>query len=318
MNSLIFMAVAFCGVFLIVGVLLIWLTTGRWRLGRRIEAMSGKAASQGREAAGKGHRPDLFPTITGLLQRADKLGALTRQIERSGLRLRPSEFAAGILALSAALLLLDWAVLRTPLSAAAAALLGVLIPLTALKALQAQRLRKFEQQLPDGLMVIASSLRSGYSVMRAIQTLAQEMGPPISDEFSKALDEINVGAANEVALRHLAERVRSYDLDLVATAMLIQLQVGGNLAHLMETVAETIRERQRIRGEINILTAEARLSGMILFLLPVAMGFILTVLNRNHMIILFTTGVGHVILGVAAALMLLGGVVINRMLQLDV
>jgi len=100
--------------------------------------------------------------------------------------------------------------------------------------------------------------------------------------------------------------------------MLIQLQVGGNLAHLMETVAETIRERQRIRGEINILTAEARLSGMILFLLPVAMGFILTVLNRNHMIILFTTGVGHVILGVAAALMLLGGVVINRMLQLDV
>jgi tight adherence protein B len=318
MNSLIFMAVAFCVAFLIVGGLLVWLTTGRWRLGRRIEAMSGQAPSQGREAPGKGQRPDLFPAITGLFQRADKLGILTREIERSGLRLRPSEFAAGTLALSAALLLLGWALLGTPLGAAAAALLGALVPLTALKVLQSQRLRKFEQQLPDGLMVIASSLRSGYSVMRAMQTLAQEMGPPISDEFRKTLEEINVGAANEDALRHLAERVRSYDLDLVATAMLIQLQVGGNLAHLMETVAETVRERQRIRAEINILTAEAKLSGMILFLLPVVMAFILTVLNRNHMIVLFTTAVGHVILGAAAALMLLGGLVINHMLQLDV
>jgi tight adherence protein B len=318
MNPLIFMAVSFCAAFLIVGALLIWLTSGRWRIGRRIGAVSSETPSQGQDATGKGQRPDLFPTITGLLGRADKLAALTREIERSGLRLRPSEFAACTVALSAALLLLVWALLRTPLSAAAAGLLGAFIPLIVLKTLQAQRLRRFEQQLPDGLMVIASSLRSGYSVMRAIQTLGQEMGPPISDEFRKALDEINVGATNEVALRHLAERVKSYDLDLVATGMLIQLQVGGNLAQIMETVAETIRERQRIRGEVNILTAEARLSGVILFLLPVVMAFILTAVNRNHMIVLFTTSVGRMILGAAAALMLLGGLVINRMLQLDV
>jgi tight adherence protein B len=318
MNSWILAALAFCAAFLIVGGLLLWMTSGHWRVGRRVEAIRSGASRRAEREARKGPRSDLFPAISGLLHRRGKLGALARNIERSGLRLRASEFVVATLALSASLLLLGWVLLGTPIAALAAGLLGVIVPFTILKVLQGQRLRKFEEQLPDGLMVIASSLRSGYSVTRAIQTLAQEMGPPISDEFRKALDEISVGATTDDAFRHLAERVGSYDLELVVTAVVIQLQAGGNLAQLMETVAQTIRERQRIRAEINILTAEARLSGIILFLLPVVMAFILTALNRTHMITLFTTGIGHVLLGAAAALMLLGGLVINRMLQLEI
>jgi len=305
-------AVAFAAAALVVALLLYAFTVGQRRVGRRIENM-GNDAAKDNKTAGRG---DPFPTITSLLERRGQHSAIEVALERAGLNWRPSEFVVadgGLIVLLAAAGWLVWGAL----GAAAAVVVGALAPFAVLKVLEARRLREFERQLPDALMLIASTLRSGYGILRAIQAVRDEMAPPISIEFAKTLDETNVGAPTAEALAHLARRAPLPDLDIAVTAILIQLDVGGNLAEVMEIVARTVRERQRIRAEVNTLTAEGRLSGVILFILPLAMAGVLTFLNPAYMSALFKTSFGHMLMVLGGALMIVGGLVINRMLQLD-
>jgi tight adherence protein B len=260
---------------------------------------------------------DPFPTISKMLQRRGYLDPLTRRLARAGADLRASEFVA-LNALSAAVpMLLVWLLSRSALLALAALIAGGIAPMLGLMISEHRRLMKFERQLPDGLMLIASSLRSGYGFMRAVQVLTQEMAPPISTEFKKTLEEVNLGIETEEALRHMTERIPSYDLDITVSAMGVQLQVGGNLAQLLETVAETIRERQRIRAEIKTLTAEARLSGVILFMLPIVMLVVVNMLNPGYIGPLIRTDFGHILVAAGFVLQVIGGLVIWRMLQLE-
>jgi tight adherence protein B len=305
-------AVAFAAAALVVALLLYAFTAGQWRIGRRIENLEGNA-SRDKKTAGRG---DPFPTVTSLLERRGQHSAIETALERAGLNWRPSEFVVAIGGLAVVLGAAGW-LLFGALGAAGGIVLGALAPFAVLKVLQARRLREFERQLPDALMLIASTLRSGYGILRAIQAVRDEMAPPISIEFAKTLDETNVGAPTAEALTHLARRVPLPDLDIAVTAVLIQLDVGGNLAEVMEIVARTVRERQRIRAEVDTLSAEGRLSGVILFILPLAMAGILTLLNPAYMAALFKTSLGHMLMVLGSALMILGGLVINRMLQLD-
>jgi tight adherence protein B len=187
-----------------------------------------------------------------------------------------------------------------------------------LKSLSANRTRKFENQLPDSLTLIASSLRSGYSFLRAIQVVGQEMPDPIAEEFRRSVAESNLGVPTELALARMVERVPSYDLDLVVTAVNIQLQVGGNLAQILDTIASTIRERVRNQREIAALTAEGKLSGWVCAGMPPIMGAIMTALNPDYMKPLFTDSYGLMMIAVALGLQLLGGLVIKKMLSIDV
>ena len=131
------------------------------------------------------------------------------------------------------------------------------------------------------LTLIASSLRSGYSFLRAIQVVGQEMPDPIAEEFRRTVAESNLGVPTEQALGRMVERVPSYDLDLVVTAVNIQLQVGGNLAQILDTIAATIRERVRNQREIAALTAEGKLSGWVCAGMPPIMCAIMTALNPD-------------------------------------
>lgn len=149
------------------------------------------------------------------------------------------------------------------------AIAGYLLPALIVRMHQNRRRIKFTRQLADALMLLTNSLRSGYSFLKGLELIAKEMSDPISKELSRMLREVNLGATIEDALMNLGRRVKSEDLDIVISAYLVQKDVGGNLTEIMEKVAETIRERLRIQGDIRVLTAQGRLSGLVVGLLPV-------------------------------------------------
>ncbi len=148
---------------------------------------------------------------------------------------------------------------------------------------RAKRLTQFNNQLPDMLNLMVNALRAGYSTIQALEAVSREMPPPISEEFRRVVQEMQIGIPIERALEHLLRRIPSDDLDLVVTAILVQREVGGNLAEILETISSTIRERVRILGEIRTLTAQVRLSGNILALAPIVVFLIVYRMNPEYM-----------------------------------
>ena len=162
------------------------------------------------------------------------------------------------------------------------AILGLWAPRFYLKRRQAQRLRKFAEQLPDTITLLANSLRAGSSFLQGMELVTREARPPISEEFSRVVREMQLGVALHAALNNLVRRVASEDLELMVTAIQIQSQVGGNLATVLDAISHTIRERIRIFGEIQTLTAMQRYSGYVITLLPVGLAGILFLISPTY------------------------------------
>jgi tight adherence protein B len=293
------------------------------RLGR-ITA-GGAVASTGTPAGlrwpGRTRRPvatDYLPFVTRTLENRNLFERVKLEVAQAGLRLRPSEYV-GVIGISTLLFpALGLVLTRNPLILTALALGGFCLPQAIVKLLQAQRKLRFASQLPDALILVASSIRSGYSFLRAIQVVADQMPAPISEEFARIIKETNLGGSLEASFRNVLKRVPSYDLDLVITAVLIQMQVGGNLADIMDTIAETIRERVKLQREIAALTAEGRLSGIVCFLMPVFLAVVMTLLNPEYMSPLYNTPIGLAMLLGAFILQVIGGLIIKKMLAVDV
>ncbi|WP_161484957.1 type II secretion system F family protein [Neomoorella mulderi] len=183
---------------------------------------------------------------------------------------------------------------------------------------QNKRRIKFNGQIGDALVVMANALRSGFSFLQAMDMVRREMPDPIAKEFGTALLEMNWGSSTETALLGLTERVKSDDLDLVITAVLIQRQVGGNLAEILDNIAHTIKERVRIKGEIKTLTAQGRISGLIIGLLPIVLSTVIYLLNPGYLSLLFTTKTGVIMLLSAVLAQLMGVIMIRRIIRIEV
>ncbi len=169
---------------------------------------------------------------------------------------------------------------------------GFIVPKILVSRLKAKRIQKFNSQIGDALVVMSNSLRAGFSFLQSMEMVSREMPNPISEEFAHALREMNLGTPTEEALVNLTKRIDSEDIDLVITAVLIQRQVGGNLAEVLDSISHTIRERIRIKGEIKTLTAQGRVSGIIVGVLPVVIGLILSLINPSYIGVLFTNPIG--------------------------
>jgi tight adherence protein B len=312
MNAWLISAGVFAGSMLLTVVALTLATASFWRVGRRLRIMEQKEQPRHADATNSDH----VPQLAAMLEHTRYYGTLERMLAQAGSSWQPGEFVAAWVMAALAAGTAGW-LLRGPLVAVAAALGIVVAAWAYLYVRQMQRLRQFEAQLADALMLMASSIRSGYGVLRSMQAIRDEMKPPIAVEFGKVIEETSVGMSIQDALVKLTQRVPLPDLDIAVTAILIHLDVGGNLAELIEIVAATVRERQRVRAEVNILTTEGRLSGVILFLLPIVMGFVLSALNPVYMSALFHTPFGHVILILGGVLQTIGGIVIMRMLEVD-
>jgi len=186
---------------------------------------------------------------------------------------------------------------------------------------QKKRLQNFNDQLPDMLNLMVNGLRAGYSTMQAMEAVSKELPSPISDEFRRVVQEMQLGVPMERALDNLLRRVPSEDLDLVITAINVQREVGGNLAEVLDTISFTIRERIRIKGEIRVLTSQVVYSGRMLSVLPIALAGFLWVINRPYMMNLFkpgnrTCGIGMLSCGLA--MIISGYFIMNKIADIEV
>ena len=179
-----------------------------------------------------------------------------------------------------------------------------------------RRQKAFTNQLGDMLTMVANALRAGFGFMQAFELIAKEMDAPIGREVQKVVNEVNVGATLETALENMQKRVQSSDFELVITAVLIQKQVGGNLAQILDTISYTINERIRMRREVLALTAQGRLSGVVLALLPVGLAVLLSIINPSYLQPLWQEQIGKIAVGVAVFLEIVGYIIIQRIVDI--
>ncbi len=307
---------------------------------------SGISARLERYASGKEEKPQAQGSgqISDLIQQSQALNQLNKVVEqrdfganlardlaRADLKLKPSEFlliwGGCIFGVPIAFIIFGFALppLQTPLALLVGALIGFMLPRLWLSRRKSSRLGAFNKQLPDTITLIANALRAGSSFLQAIEMVVRETRPPISLEFGRVIREVNLGLPFDQALENMVRRVRSDDLELMATAISIQHTVGGNLAEILDSIAFTIRERIRIKGEIRTLTAQQRLSGYVVGFLPLALAGFLFIAAPSFLAPLFDNAVsigglpaGVIILSMGLIAMLIGFMIIRRIVDIEV
>lgn len=245
-----------------------------------------------------------------------------RDLERAGIALKLHEYMALRVLLAVAFAAVAFVVGGAQVFAAAMALIlgvfGFMLPAIHLRVRIQQQINKLNDQLEEMITMVSNSLKAGFGLLQAFDLAAEQLQPPISTEMKRLIRDTRLGATLEDALESMGERVGSYDLDMVITAVLIQRSVGSNLSEVLDNVAHTIRERVRIRGEINTLTAQKRLSGWIVGLMPLAVIGLFFVTDPSYMSLLFTTGVGRLLLMLAAMLNIIGMLITRRIVSIEV
>ena len=200
----------------------------------------------------------------------------------------------------------------------AAGVAGFYVPSIYVKIQQRRRLNAFNNQLGDAINLLVNSLRSGYSLLQSMETVAKELSPPISTEFSRVVREVGLGLSNEQAMNNMLRRIQSDDLDLMITAINVQHEVGGNLAEILDVIAYTIRERVRIKGEIRVLTAQGMISGYVISLLPIILGLILYLMNPAYITAMFQEVCGWIMIGVAVTGIITGFIAVQKIVRIEV
>lgn len=255
--------------------------------------------------------------VSRLLTPRDWRNKADRELARAGLNLHSEEYVSLHIIFITVFTLAAFSFRGSLFLAIAAALTAAILPPLYVKSAQAKRVTQFNNQLSDGLTIMANSLRAGLSFLQATDTLSKEMPPPLSVEFARLLREIKLGVPTEEGLQNMLERVASRDLELLVTAIQIQRQVGGNLAEILDNIGETIRERIRLKNEVKTLTAQGRISGMIIGLLPVFIIVIVSMINPQYMLTLITHPIGPFLLLFALVSELIGLVLIRRIVAIE-
>jgi tight adherence protein B len=253
--------------------------------------------------------PMLQRAVEATGQFAERQGLLTKVeglLERANLSLRPSEaiffYLVGVILVTVVLLVLSGNAMMTLMGAI---LIGV-IPPSVLNFLARRRQKQFDALLPDTLQLLASTLRAGYSLMQGVEAVSQEVSEPVGRELRRVVTEARLGRPLEESLEGVADRMGSGDFAWAVMAIRIQREVGGNLSELLVTVAETMTERERLRRDVNALTAEGRVSAIVLGLLPVGIGLFIMGANPGYMDPLFDKSIGRILL-IGAAMLMVGG-----------
>ena len=181
---------------------------------------------------------------------------------------------------------------------------------------QKKRVEKMAQQLPDALMLMASALKSGLGFQQALQMVGQEGAAPLSHEFSRFATDLSLGLPIEEALVRLQTRLGSIDGEMLASALLVQRQTGGNLSEILKNLHDTIRDRQQVIGQVNTLTAMGRMSGVILTAIPFFLAGAIYTMNRDYVMVLLTDPRGQMMVGASFAMLLAGAFVIRRIVDI--
>ena len=261
----------------------------------------------------------LRPAAENLSQRRSVQGkpTLTEDLARAGLSITPAEYLLiriGAVAVGALIGLFRFGISIGPLILGA---VGFIAPPLIVNYLQRRRQTMFNDQLGGMLQLLSNSLKTGYAIDRALETVAQKSQPPVSTEFERVTTEITLGTSVEDALSALLLRINSPDLEFIVTAILLHVRVGGNLAEVLDTISDTLRDRLQTKRDMAVLTAQSRASATIITGLPILLALGLYVFVPGYFQPMTTTFIGYVLLGVAAGLVLVGNLLIQRMTTLE-
>ncbi len=298
---------------------------------------SGKVDTKRAGSTGQGPISDLIAqsaamaNLNKVVENRDFGANLSRELARADLKLKPSEYlfiwVGSTIGVPVAMFIFSFALpaLGSPIALLVGALIGFMLPRFWLGRRKNGRLGAFNKQLPDTITLIANALRAGSSFLQAIELVVRESRPPVSTEFGRVIREVNLGLPFDAAMENMVRRVRSDDLELMATAITIQHQVGGNLAEILDSIAYTIRERVRIKGEIKTLTAQQRLSGYVVAGLPISLAGFLFVAAPGFMDPMFANPpavlglpAGVVILAFGGFMMFMGFMFIRKIVDIEV
>ncbi len=251
------------------------------------------------------------------VQRKKLMDTIFNELILADIMMKPEEFSMIWLILTfvpAGLAALFQAGLMPSVTLAA---VGAFLPIFFVKIKKGKRIKAFEAQLGDTLIMMCNGLRSGFSFQQAMENVASDMPAPIGVEFGRVCNVIRYGSTLDDALNSMVDRVKSPDLMLVVSAVLIQRTTGGNLSEILSTISETIRDRIKIKGEINSITAQGRMSGMIIGALPICIAAILMVVNPEYMSTFFTTTAGNIMLAVSVVMEVLGFFAIRKVVTIE-
>ena len=292
------------------------------RLDRYADA--GTGAKEAKAIAAAGPRPSpIADRLNKVMERRGVGGKTATDLAQADLKMTPAEWLALRLISIIGLGALGFVIYRQSLIfVAIAAVIGFFIPSIYLNMRKGQRRTKFNNQLSDVINLWVNALRSGYSVMQSLDAMARELPAPASIEFSRVVQEMRLGIPMEVALANLLRRVPSEDLDLVITAVNVQREVGGNLAEILEVIGHTIRERVRIKGEIEVLTAQQMYGGYVIAIIPVILLLILYAINPKYVGRMVEPNsqqpCGWAMLAVGGFLILIGFLAIRKIVKIEV
>ena len=194
----------------------------------------------------------------------------------------------------------------------------ILLPAFVYRSIRKKRLKRFEKQLPDGLAMISGAMRAGASLNIALEGMVKEQPAPLSQEFELFLKEQRLGVEFDVSLKKMQERIPIPDFNMLVTALLINREVGGNLAETMEILGDTLRKKEMMEGKIEGLTAQGKLQGIVMTGLPVFLGVLLNFMEPEAMSKLWTTTIGWIVLTIIIIMEALGYFIINKITSIDV
>lgn len=243
--------------------------------------------------------------------------ALYSQLQSADIKMRPEEFLLiwVIVAVLPALFIL---LISDSLTTVAiiAAVIGAMIPFAIVKIKQKQRVKKFDVQLSDALMLSCSSLRAGLSFTQAMEAISKDMPDPIASEFATVLEEMSMGMPMDEALERLNKRINSQYLPLMVSSVLIQRQTGGNLSSILEGIANSIKEKMKLKQELKASTSAGKTTGLMVGSMPIILCVLFFFVNREFIMPLFTTNIGHIFLGVAAGLEVLCFLAVRKIINI--
>jgi tight adherence protein B len=265
-----------------------------------------------------------LPSLSNLFSKNAVLNRLEKDLQQARSNWRASELlvASGMLSLIV-FIIFNWminAVIALPVAVGC-----LFLPWLYVIYLRGRYYRRFDEQLADTLLLMSNSLKAGFSFLQSVDMVAREAQPPICDEFARINQEITIGVPVDQALDNLTQRIKSVDVNLMVTAVVIQREVGGSLAEILETIAAVIAERIRLKGEVRTLTTQGRATGFVLGMLPIALGAALHFVTKmqaprdpSFIQPLFTTLPGMWMLGIALVLQVIGGIIIWRIVSIKV
>jgi tight adherence protein B len=286
------------------------------RLGRFIGA--GAAAAPAEAERPKERKTPIADRLNRALAGRASSNRMAIALARADLKLTVGEYVALTVISVVGFMALGWLLFNQVVLVLISGIVGYFVPRWYLGFRHRRRLIAFGNQLSDTLNLWVNALRSGYSVLQAMEAIARELPPPVSVEFNRVVQEVRLGLQLEVALQNLLRRVDSDDMDLVVTAVNVQREVGGNLAEILEVISHTIRERVRIKGEIRVMTAMGRYSGYIITLMPIILTLILFMINRPYIMQLFQETCGWIMVGIGLTMMAMGFLAIRKIVDIEV